>query len=81
MLRFSKCYGWGDGKNQLFGRLRRRVRTANPHAVTFVEDVESAFVTELGPLAKNHPVFAVFMIGPATHAFDGMLSSETGPVR
>ncbi len=46
-----------EGEIELFGKLWRRIRTGNPHAVTFVEDIESAPVTELGPLVENHPAF------------------------
>ncbi len=31
--------------------------TSNPHAVLFVDDVENAPVTELGPLIERHPLF------------------------
>jgi diaminopimelate epimerase len=46
-----------EGEIELFDRLWRKVRTGNPHAVTFVDDIESAPVTELGPLVENHPTF------------------------
>lgn len=42
---------------ELQGRTWQRVWTGNPHAVTFVDDVDGAPVTELGPLVENDPVF------------------------
>ena len=42
---------------ELHGRLWKRCLTGNPHATTFVDDIESAPVTELGPLIENDPAF------------------------
>lgn len=46
-----------EGEIELQGRVWKRVLTGNPHAVTVVEDVDSAPVTELGPLIENDPAF------------------------
>jgi diaminopimelate epimerase len=42
---------------ELHGLRWRRTITGNPHATTFVEDIERAPVNELGPLVENDPVF------------------------
>lgn len=41
----------------LHGRTWKRTITGNPHATTFVDDIESAPVTELGPVIENDPAF------------------------
>jgi diaminopimelate epimerase len=46
-----------DGEVELHGRRWKRVTTGNPHAVTFVDDIERAPVEELGPLVENDPLF------------------------
>jgi diaminopimelate epimerase len=46
-----------EGEIDLHGRTWKLVSMGNPHAVTFVEDIESAPVVELGPLMENDPVF------------------------
>jgi diaminopimelate epimerase len=42
---------------ELHGRTWRRTVTGNPHATTFVEDIEAAPVGVLGPLVENDPAF------------------------
>jgi diaminopimelate epimerase len=42
---------------ELHGRTWQRTITGNPHATTFVDDIEAAPVNELGPLVENDPVF------------------------
>ena len=42
---------------ELHGRRWKRTITGNPHATTFVEDIEAAPVDELGPLVENDPAF------------------------
>lgn len=46
-----------EGEVELYGRMWRKVSTGNPHAVTFVENIDTAPVTELGPLVENDPSF------------------------
>ncbi|HYN99298.1 MAG TPA: diaminopimelate epimerase, partial [Actinomycetota bacterium] len=41
----------------LHGRTWKRTITGNPHATTFVDDLDAAPVTELGPLMENDPAF------------------------
>lgn len=41
----------------LHGRVWKRCITGNPHATTFVDDIDAAPVTELGPLIENDPAF------------------------
>jgi diaminopimelate epimerase len=41
----------------LHGRTWKRTTTGNPHATTFVDDIDAAPVTELGPLVENDPAF------------------------
>lgn len=45
------------GEIELHGYRWRKILTGNPHAVTFVEDLDEAPVTELGPLIENDPAF------------------------
>ncbi len=42
---------------ELHGRTWKRTITGNPHATTFVDDIDTAPVTELGPLIENDPGF------------------------
>jgi diaminopimelate epimerase len=42
---------------ELHGRVWKRTITGNPHATTFVDDIEAAPVTELGPLIEHDPAF------------------------
>lgn len=46
-----------EGEIKLQGLNWMRVSMGNPHAVTFVDDIESAPVIELGALVENDPVF------------------------
>ncbi|MGH2705876.1 MAG: diaminopimelate epimerase [Actinomycetota bacterium] len=46
-----------EGDIELHGFHWRRVSIGNPHAVTFVDDVDAAPVTEIGPLVERDPVF------------------------
>lgn len=46
-----------EGEIILHGRTWRKINTGNPHAVTFVDDVEAAPVTTLGPLVERDPAF------------------------
>ncbi|MGH7426074.1 MAG: diaminopimelate epimerase, partial [Candidatus Methylomirabilales bacterium] len=46
-----------EGEIVLHGRTWRLVSLGNPHAVTFVEDLEGAPVAELGPLVERDPTF------------------------
>lgn len=46
-----------EGEIELHGRVWKRVSVGNPHAVTFVEDIELAPVSELGPAVENDPAF------------------------
>ncbi len=46
-----------QGTVELFGRTWHKVVTGNPHAVTIVDDIESAPVTELGPQVETHESF------------------------
>ncbi|HEX2052468.1 MAG TPA: diaminopimelate epimerase [Actinomycetota bacterium] len=41
----------------LHGRTWKRTVTGNPHATTFVDDIDTAPVTQLGPLVENDPAF------------------------
>jgi diaminopimelate epimerase len=41
----------------LHGHLWKRTITGNPHATTFVDNIDSAPVAELGPLIENDPIF------------------------
>lgn len=42
---------------ELYGRVWKRTVTGNPHATTFVDDIASAPVTELGPMIEHDPAF------------------------
>jgi len=42
---------------ELHGRVWKRTVTGNPHATTFVDDIDVAPVTELGPLIELDPAF------------------------
>lgn len=42
---------------ELHGRIWKRTITGNPHATTFVDDIDAAPVTTLGPLMENDPAF------------------------
>ncbi len=42
---------------ELHGRTWRRTITGNPHATTFVDDIDAAPVKELGPVVENDPAF------------------------
>ena len=42
---------------ELLGYTWKRVSTGNPHAVTFVDDIDAAPVTEIGPKIENDPTF------------------------
>ena len=42
---------------ELHGRVWKRTITGNPHATTFVDDIDSAPVAVLGPLIENDPAF------------------------
>lgn len=42
---------------ELHGRTWKRTTTGNPHATTFVDDIDAAPVTTLGPLVENDPAF------------------------
>ena len=46
-----------QGTVELFDRAWTRVLTGNPHAVSMVDDIESAPVNELGPLMEVHESF------------------------
>lgn len=46
-----------EGDIELHGRVWKRVYTGNPHAVTFVDDIEKAPVEELGPKVESDPAF------------------------
>ena len=46
-----------EGEVDLHGHRFKLVSTGNPHAVTFVEDIEAAPVTDIGPLVENDPFF------------------------
>jgi diaminopimelate epimerase len=46
-----------QGDIELYGRVWKRILTGNPHAVTFVEDIATAPVEELGPLVESNPSF------------------------
>jgi diaminopimelate epimerase len=39
----------------LHGRVWKRTVTGNPHATTFVDDIDAAPVTDLGPLVEHDP--------------------------
>jgi diaminopimelate epimerase len=41
----------------LHGRVWKRTLTGNPHATTFVDEIDSAPVAELGPLIEHDPTF------------------------
>jgi diaminopimelate epimerase len=45
------------GTIELFDRTWHKVATGNPHAVTIVEDIETAPVNELGPQMETHEHF------------------------
>lgn len=51
----------GTAENQgtidLFDRTWHRILTGNPHAVTMVDDIDAAPVTELGPRMETHESF------------------------
>lgn len=42
---------------ELHGRVWKRTITGNPHATTFVDDIDAAPVAELGPLIELDPAF------------------------
>lgn len=42
---------------ELHGRVWKRTVTGNPHATTFVADINEAPVADLGPLVENDPAF------------------------
>lgn len=42
---------------ELHGLKWKLLTTGNPHAVTFVDDIEEAPVEEIGPLVENDPLF------------------------
>jgi diaminopimelate epimerase len=46
-----------EGTVELQGRIWKKISTGNPHAVTNVDDIDNAPVTELGPLVENDPHF------------------------
>lgn len=46
-----------EGEIELFGLNWKKISTGNPHAVTFVDDIASAPVTEVGPQVETHPEF------------------------
>lgn len=46
-----------EGEIALYGLSWKRISTGNPHAVTFVDDISSAPVEELGPKVENDPAF------------------------
>lgn len=46
-----------EGEVELQGLSWKLVNTGNPHAVTVVDDIDTAPVTELGPLIENDPMF------------------------
>ncbi len=46
-----------EGEITLHGLVFKRISTGNPHAVTVVEDIDAAPVTEIGPLVENDPAF------------------------
>lgn len=45
------------GDITLHGRVWKRTVTGNPHATTFVDDIDAVPVTELGPLVEHDPAF------------------------
>jgi diaminopimelate epimerase len=45
------------GEVDLFDRTWHKVVTGNPHAVTMVDDIEAAPVTQLGPKVETHELF------------------------
>ena len=45
------------GRIELHGRVWNLIETGNPHAVTLVDDIRFAPVTEIGPLVENDPAF------------------------
>lgn len=42
---------------ELLGYAWKRVSIGNPHAVTFMDDIDTAPVTEIGPKIENDPMF------------------------
>lgn len=46
-----------DGEIELHGRIWKKISTGNPHAVTFVDDIDLAPVIDLGPLIEVDPAF------------------------
>jgi len=42
---------------ELLGFTWKRVSTGNPHAVTFLDDIDTAPVTEIGPKIEHDPTF------------------------
>ena len=46
-----------QGTVDLFDRTWHKVVTGNPHAVTMVDDIEAAPVTQLGPKVETHELF------------------------
>lgn len=56
-VRADMGIGIDQGDVELFGRKWKKISTGNPHAVTFVEDIDSAPVADLGPMVEHHPEF------------------------
>lgn len=46
-----------QGEITLHGAVWKRISTGNPHAVTFVDDIDAAPVTTLGPLIERDAAF------------------------
>ncbi|MGH2773399.1 MAG: diaminopimelate epimerase [Actinomycetota bacterium] len=46
-----------EGEVSLHGLQWVRVNMGNPHAVTFLDDIATAPLTEIGPLVETHPLF------------------------
>ncbi|MCA1839390.1 MAG: diaminopimelate epimerase [Actinomycetota bacterium] len=46
-----------EGEVVLHGLTFKKISTGNPHAVTFVENIDAAPVTEIGPLVENDSSF------------------------
>lgn len=46
-----------ESEVEILGFKWKRVSTGNPHAVTFVDDIEAAPVTEIGPRIEHDPMF------------------------
>lgn len=56
-VRADMGIGVEQGQVELHGRTWIKVNTGNPHAVTLVDDIDAAPVTQLGPLVENDPHF------------------------